>query len=338
MTLDDQVSNPVENQCGVSASETPPPYSIDGTFGPANPLTVFVGQQLDNIWRLTAIDHELGDTGTLKEWCLNATYGGAEASDYTDLPTSFGVAWHAGNGQLRLGDGWTADTSFGEDADNDTDDGVAFAGPFAAGSTAIVRVSVQGSPSAGRWLQAWFDWNHNGAFDAGELVHDGAAGDGENDLSVDVPTTASEAVRYRVRLYDSATSPGVGAVAGAIGGEVEDGTSPCVTPAVVTGQNMTRINASEVMLTWHAAAGATSYEVWRGVNDPYFALDAECSNPEPYECGVTTNLSSTHQQQVGPGNFYTYAVLAVNDCGTAVFPPGSRVAEFSSEFESTGGS
>ncbi len=71
--LDDQASQPVEGQCATSTSPAPPPYAIDGTFTPNNPLSVFAGQTLANTWRMTARDLVGTDTGTLSEWCLEAT-------------------------------------------------------------------------------------------------------------------------------------------------------------------------------------------------------------------------------------------------------------------------
>lgn len=71
--LDDQASLPVENQCATSNVASPPPYAIDGAFVPNNPLSVFNGQALANTWRMTARDLASGDTGTLSEWCLQAT-------------------------------------------------------------------------------------------------------------------------------------------------------------------------------------------------------------------------------------------------------------------------
>jgi subtilisin-like proprotein convertase family protein len=81
--LDDQASLPVENQCATSNAANPPPYAINGTFIPNNPLSVFNGQALANTWRMTARDLASGDTGALNEWCLQATVEAAS------LPAAF---------------------------------------------------------------------------------------------------------------------------------------------------------------------------------------------------------------------------------------------------------
>ena len=91
-------------------------------------MSVFDGQPLANTWRITASDRASNDTGTLTEWCLIATYGSAVPADYSDLPDSYGVAWHTGAGAIRLGSQWTADSSFAADGDNTSDDGVSFIG------------------------------------------------------------------------------------------------------------------------------------------------------------------------------------------------------------------
>ncbi len=63
-TLDDEASDPVENECEPTAP------TIAGTFTPNNPLSVFDGQSLAGTWRMTVQDFAGGDTGTLVEWCL----------------------------------------------------------------------------------------------------------------------------------------------------------------------------------------------------------------------------------------------------------------------------
>jgi hypothetical protein len=237
-TLDDEASQPVENQCAASAGATPPPYAIDGAFTPNNPLSAFDGQNLASTWELNVSDRAGQDTGTLTQWCLIATYGVALTADFSDLASTYGAAWHTGSGSLRLGPGWTADASFAAEGDNASDDGVAFISNFTVGQPATLRVDVQGTPASGRWLRVWFDWDSNGVFDTTEKVYDGTAVTGNNDLPVSVPAGLAGAVKYRVRLYDSAGAPAVpdaidaASHGGASGGEVEDGASP--SPLAVT--------------------------------------------------------------------------------------------------------
>ncbi|MCA9933972.1 MAG: proprotein convertase P-domain-containing protein [Anaerolineales bacterium] len=60
--LDDEASNPVENAC--------PP---DGTYSPQQPLSAFDTADMAGTWTLTVSDNASADTGTLDEWCLQAT-------------------------------------------------------------------------------------------------------------------------------------------------------------------------------------------------------------------------------------------------------------------------
>ncbi len=131
-TLDDQAASPVEGQC---AAGTP---TINGTFQPNNLLSAFNGQQLANTWTLNASDRAGGDTGTLTQWCLIATYGSPLVADFSDLPSSYGVAWHTGSGVVRLGTAWTADSSFAAGVDNADDDGVTRA---RRGARALARLT-----------------------------------------------------------------------------------------------------------------------------------------------------------------------------------------------------
>jgi subtilisin family serine protease len=167
------------------------------------------------------------------EECIS---GGQETADYSDLAASYGVAWHTGDGALRLGSLWTADDSYAPGSDDGSDDGVVF-GDFRPGETETVQVTVQGTAANGRWLRAWFDWDHNGTFDTGELVYDGSVSDGANDISVAVPAgLALQTVPYRFRLYDSSNAPraqDADSYGGVDGGEVEDGYSPIPAEAFV---------------------------------------------------------------------------------------------------------
>ena len=256
-TLDDQAALPVENQCATSTATNPPPYAISGSFAPNNPLSLFAGQALATAWRITVSDHAAQDTGTLTEWCLIATYGTTStAADYSDLPASYGVAWHTGSGALKLGAKWDADSGFGAGADNSRDDdGVSFPNPLVAGAGGMLRLNVQGTPSNGRWARAWFDWNNDGAFGVGELAFDGAVAGGINDLSITLPAHVTDAVHYRVRLYDSSSAPAGGAWGGTTGGEVEDGLSPCVASAPITGITISDLGNDQVQLAWTAPGG-----------------------------------------------------------------------------------
>lgn len=67
-TLDDEASSPVENEC---ANSVP---TINGTFIPNNPLSVFDGESTLGVWELTVSDVASGLTGTLNNWGINYDY------------------------------------------------------------------------------------------------------------------------------------------------------------------------------------------------------------------------------------------------------------------------
>ncbi len=209
-----------------------------GSFLPEESLFALDGKTSAGTWMLSVYDSASGpNTGTLNSWSLTlcGVPPSASAVDYSDLASSYGVAWHDGGGALRLGLDWDADDTFALDDDNSSDDGVTFPYGFQAGQDKIVRVSVQGTPDNG-WLRLWFDWNNDGVFGDwadGELVYNGAVVNGDNDITVHVQSAAPW---YRARLYDSDPAPagGIeardpGAYGGATGGEVEDGQGPAPT-------------------------------------------------------------------------------------------------------------
>ena len=66
--LDDDAATPVQTVC----ENTDP--SIDGTFDPDSPLSVFNGELADGIWTLTVDDLvTFADDGTLNDWSLDLT-------------------------------------------------------------------------------------------------------------------------------------------------------------------------------------------------------------------------------------------------------------------------
>ena len=93
-------------------------------------------------------DQASQDTGTLQAWRLNICgTTTATSADYSDLASGYGIAWHTGSGALRLGSGWTADTSFAAGADDATDDGDgAFALDTAAGTLRVRDIAREGPP------------------------------------------------------------------------------------------------------------------------------------------------------------------------------------------------
>lgn len=67
-TLDDGAATSVENECGSSVP------TINGTFIPNNPLSVFNGQNTAGTWELTVIDNAGGDSGSLNSWGIEYDY------------------------------------------------------------------------------------------------------------------------------------------------------------------------------------------------------------------------------------------------------------------------
>jgi subtilisin-like proprotein convertase family protein len=229
-----------------------------GSFRPEGSLATLDGKAANGTWRLRVTDDEALIAGTLNAWSVTVCGNvAATTGDYSDLAASYGAAWHTGSGAVRLGPTWTADTGFGPDTD--IDDGVAFIGAFTAGQPATLRVSVQGTPSSGRWLRVWFDWDNNGVFDTAEKVYDGAAVSGNNDLVVNVPPGLTGAVKYRVRLYDSASAPAApdaidaASHGGASGGEVEDGASPSPLAVTLAGFSAAQ-QGDSVVVAWETVS------------------------------------------------------------------------------------
>ncbi len=70
---DDGAGGPLADQCGDSP-DAPFPISPPA-FSPAQPLSVFSGEQLGGHWLLSVLDARTGDSGVLVEWCLIANLG-----------------------------------------------------------------------------------------------------------------------------------------------------------------------------------------------------------------------------------------------------------------------
>lgn len=67
-TLDDEAATPVENQCAGSVP------TINGSFIPNNPLSIFDGENTMGIWKLTVSDNAGSDTGTINSWGIDYDY------------------------------------------------------------------------------------------------------------------------------------------------------------------------------------------------------------------------------------------------------------------------
>jgi extracellular elastinolytic metalloproteinase len=76
-TLDDEAADPVEDECGAGIP------TINGSFSPNNPLSVFDGHGVAGTWVMTAADVAADFPGTFDEWCIAAAadFGGAIFAD-----------------------------------------------------------------------------------------------------------------------------------------------------------------------------------------------------------------------------------------------------------------
>lgn len=152
-------------------------------------------------------------------------------SDMSDLPASYGAAWHRSPHSLYLGSSVTNDSSVAAGNDNLSDDGVVrLSSPWQPGGSATVRVTATGGAG---WFSGWFDWNVDGVFDLSERAINQAVNNGPNDITFTIPANAQiglgapAQIAARFRLYESLTEPADAPDAaqssgGVNGGEVED--------------------------------------------------------------------------------------------------------------------
>jgi hypothetical protein len=208
---------------------------------PSEQLATFNQEMSAGTWSLTLADAFVNHGGTLTGWSLEICT--AESADFSDAASSYGVAFHAGEGALRIGSDWDSDTNSATAQDDDTDDGITFDSPLKAGDPFTMTVDVVGAAADGVWVAAWFDWNGDGDFgDAGEATFDQAGSVTELVLNAAVPADAlmGDRVTYRVRVYDSGADPMAQAIGSTSNGEVTDGTAEAVstTPTAMTLQSV----------------------------------------------------------------------------------------------------
>ena len=67
-TLDDEAATPVESECAGSVP------TINGSFIPNNPLSIFDGESTLGIWQLIVSDNAGADTGTINGWGIDYDY------------------------------------------------------------------------------------------------------------------------------------------------------------------------------------------------------------------------------------------------------------------------
>ena len=152
--------------------------------------------------------------------------------DYGDAPAPYlsldvdGGPRHGIDPLFSLGDTVDADAN-AKLPNADRDDGVSFETIIQAGFDTNVQINVNNPDGRTFYVDAWFDWDADGQFEANEGLHFGSAGtgrsvlsDGTNSVSVLVPGSAAVGEIYaRFRLSES---PSTGPVGDASTGEVED--------------------------------------------------------------------------------------------------------------------
>lgn len=172
-------------------------------------------------------------------------------ADLSDLSSVYGTAWHVGDGAIRLGTLWDADSGHGLNDDNATDDGVATgpgSGPGGQWQPGPNGGSLDIAVTGSGCLYGWIDWNNDGSFndsDAAEnleyIIRSETAGSGNYAFEVPVgefdpppgSPTPTQTYTIRVRLYAACSSGPTGL---AVGGEVEDYVFS-FTPTAVTLHN-----------------------------------------------------------------------------------------------------
>lgn len=162
--------------------------------------------------------------------CALAEIEISDQVDFGDAPDSYGSAFDSAGARhgisgLYLGasvDGESDAHVFPLSDDSsdasDDEDGISFPTGFETGETAIVVANVTGS---GGVLNAWIDWDRDGAFEPDEqIATDLAVTQGATNLLVDVPIWASIGdtwARFRISTFS-----GIGPTGGVSNGEVED--------------------------------------------------------------------------------------------------------------------
>jgi subtilisin-like proprotein convertase family protein len=270
LTLDSSAALQVQVNCTSGANPTAA-YTVGGSYQPAATLNAFNGQNLSGTWQLQVSDRAGVDLGTLNQWCLIPTVTGTPAArDYSDLDSGYGVAWHTGNGSLRLGSSWTADTTFTLGNDDGSDDGIVkTGGQWVTGNTVTLNATITGGSG---YLAGWFDWNNDGLFSAGEkaVAQNVVAGVNTVNLTVGPYNPGSTpTLKARFRLY--ATEPTFGPNGtetpdgGATTGEVED-YAWAFSPTAISLQTLGLMNP----FTWGLGlvlglVGVTGWVLWRRI-------------------------------------------------------------------------
>jgi hypothetical protein len=217
----------------------------EAVFYPSPALSQFDGEDSAGTWQLTVTDNYPANSGDLDSWGLRACYQQVFTADYSDLAYVYDVAYHEGDGTLRLGGGWSADSSFNQDNDDATDDGIDRTGAiWTAGNNVGIEATVSGG-DGNDYLACWFDWDDSGLFEPGEKTVAQVVSNGVNNIPFVVPGAFNPATNQvldtRCRLYEAEPSLLMGTETpqgGVVGGEVEDYRFT-FTPTAITLQSST---------------------------------------------------------------------------------------------------
>ena len=284
-------------------------------------------------------------------------FGFIQYDDYGDLPASFeggNPAVHPMRPDLYLGSCVDAETTnapdneAGMDAtggdDNtagdytvgsctaDDEDGVTLTTPLIPNHQACVRVTARNGTGSTAYLYAWFDWNGNGTFDAGEQLNTGDFSGGSYALTGDltnaelcftVPSSATfdgGEIHYRFRLTTqsdlaSATGP-------ATDGEVEDYWTrvACVGNLVWNDSTGTAQDVQDAADT--GVSGQEMRLVWAGANDTIDTQPQHSSaQGDDRLYTVTTDANGVYAFcGVLPGTYQVQIVGAPSGLPQAVMP------------------
>jgi len=259
--------------------------------------------------------------GCLGTRAYSVTTAAAPTLDYGDF-ASFPIASSTSNSRLRLGalvdaesSARTNETADGDDLDNlDDEDGVTIADTLTPGMSGSMVVRVTNTLGSTAYLNAWIDYNRNGALVNSERVANNVTvTSGSNNvartINFTVPSGASMGVAgVRVRLTTN-SSPGPDGNDGT--GEVEDYTVNIAPPPTLDfGDNASLPSAS--------STANTNLRLGASVDAETYALlsvdaDGDDTTGNDDEDGVTLPAS------VVTGTSGTFAVSTYNATGSSAF-------------------
>lgn len=172
-----------------------------------------------------------------------------QQADLGDLSRKYGQARHLGDGTLRLGQNWAANSWIGDypgaGHDDENDDGIVFVDVVPGGTATVYVTTSSSNGQESAYIQGWMDFNHDDNFAVIEMIVDDPLEIGITEsFTFPVPSTLTLnlPVNFRFRLLESAPISAMAknvdlieTVGTVQGGEVEDG-SIFPQPTAVTFQ------------------------------------------------------------------------------------------------------